>query len=344
MVEELRLSADFAGQAGYDLELAQHIATLVASGRHGGARGPGYALGTCMYHAQQALEKRLKSVVVLLDETLGVPYDGVNALLAGELGHPIYPALLEYYSGRLGHLYTGVPPGRKGAARRGGGAASPGRREAGLRSLCEFWDRYSRDHAWRLNSWRRSVGLRLEGNALRELGLEHETYAGLLEGLTGHATADPFLLGDPLPAISPRECLDAGALARRRAEHAGGKWASGLSAALDGEFRRCRDAALILGGGSRAARDARARKARRAVLDFGLALLLFHSVPYMALLPHSTLGRYPEWLGGPTTAGLYGRQAGHVLHYLFVGVPHATGQVSDYYGRIGSLWGEVAWP
>ncbi|MDD9809211.1 MAG: hypothetical protein OXU25_05190 [Thaumarchaeota archaeon] len=346
MVEGRRLSADFAEKAESDLELAQHIATLVASGRRGKAREAGYALGTCMYHAQQALEKRLKAVVLLLDETLGVPYGRVNALLAKDLGHPVYPAMLEYYSGRLGLLLpAGTPPDRGGGAPGGGGAAAAlGHRTANLRSLCGFWNRHSRDYEWQLNSWRRSVGLGLEAEAARDLEFEHKAYAGLLEGLTGHAALDPFLLGGPLPTVSPGECLDGGALGRRRAEHAGGAQASGLSVTLDREFRKCRTAARVSGGGSLAARDARIRKARRAVLDFGLTLLLCHSVPYMALLPHNTLGRYPEWLGGTTTADLYGRQAGHVLHYLFVSVPHISGQMSDYSGRIGSLWEGVAGP
>jgi len=346
MVEARRLSADFAEKAESDLELAQHIATLVASGSRGKTRKAGNALGTCMYHAQQSLEKRLKSVVLLLDDALGVSHDGVNALLANELRHPIYPAMLDYYSGRLGLLLpAGVPPNRGGAAPRGGGAeAAPGRRIANLRSLCGFWDRYSRDHTWRLNSWRRSVGLGLEAAALRDLEFEHEAYAGLLESLTGHAALDPFLLGDPLPTVSPSECLDVDALGRMRAKHAGGAQASGLSAALDREFRKCRIAARISGGGSLAARDAIIRKARRAALDFGLTLLLCHSVPYMALLPHNTLGRYPEWLGDTTTADLYYRQAGHVLHYLFVSVPHISCRMSDYSERIGSLWEGVAGP
>lgn len=335
MVDARRLSADFADKAESDLELAQHIAALVASGHPWKSREPGHALGTCMYHAQQALEKKLKSAVLLLDETMGVSHDGVNALLANELRHPIYHAMHGYYHSRLARL---LPAG----STLGGGAAARARRAANLRLLCGFWDRYSKDHEWRLNSWRRSVGLRLEDEARRDLGSEHREYAGLLASLADRDAVDAFLLDGPLPTLSPGECMGDDALARRRSEHAGGAQASGLSAALDREFGKCQAAARIPDGRNRAARGAHARTARRAILDFGLTLVLCSSAPYMALLPHNTLGRYPEWIDGTTTTALYGRQAGNVLHHLFVGVPHSVNQLSVYSGRISSLWEEIA--
>lgn len=346
MVDARRLSDDFAKKAESDLELAQDIAASGMPGHHGESREPGYALGTCMHHAQQALEKRIKSSVILVDDILGVTHDDGDSMLANELRHPIYPAIHKYYASRLGRLRSaGIAPGRaEGDPADGGGAGATGSREANLRLLCGFWDRYSRDHAWRLRSWRRSVGIRLEAGDRRDLDIRNGTYAGLLAGLIGQGAPGPPDLGTPPPEISPRECLDAGALGRRRAEHAAGPTASGLSAALDREFRKCRADALNPEGGGSAPRDAHVRAARRAVLDFGLVLLLCHSVPYMALLPHNTLGRYPKALNGLTTTDLYGRQARHVLHHLFVGVPHSLGQMSDYTGRIGGLWEGVAGP
>lgn len=180
--------------------------------------------------------------------------------------------------------------------------------------------------------------MRLEGGDRLSLDLRHETYAGLLASLIGQGAPGPLSLGAAPPRISPRECLDSGALGRRRVEHAAGSPASGLSAALEREFRRCLASARSPEGDGRAPHDAHIRDARRAVLDFELVLLLCHSVPYMALLPHNTLGRYPKALGSLTTTDLYGRQAGHVLHHLFVGVPHSMAQMSDYTGRIGDLW------
>lgn len=344
MVDAHRLSADFAEKAESDLELAQRISALDMPESRAGPRKPGLSLGTCMYNAQQAMEKKLKSVVLLLDEILDVSHDDAGAFLARCLNHPIYPALHIYYSGRLGLLRLAEPvPGYAGAGRPDGGATAPAsRREETLRHLCGYWDKYSRNYPLRLAAWKRSVGLSLEREEREDLDSEHKTYAGLLASLVGQGSLDPSLLGSPPPKISVRECLDAGALGRRRAEHAGGNLASHLSAVLDGEFLRCQAAVRFLAGDSPAARGARVRAARRAVLDFGLTLLLCHSAPYMALLPHNTLGRYPEWLGDTTTTVLYGRQAAHVLHHLFVGVPHSVGQLSGYSARIALLWGEVA--
>lgn len=346
MVDARRLSDDFAKKAESDLELAQDIATSGMPGHCRESREPGYALGTCMHHAQQALEKRIKSSVILVDDILGIYRDDGDSMLANELRHPIYPAVHKYYTVRLSRLRSaGAAPGLAEGDQAGGGeAGAPGRRDANLRLLCGFWDRYSRDHAWRLNSWRRSVGLRLEDGDRRDLDLRHETYAGLLASLIGQGAPDAPLLEAPPPRVSPSECLDGDALGRRRAKHAAGAPESGLSAALDREFRKCQAAARNPEGDGRAPRDAHVRAARRAVLDFVLVLLLCHSVPYMALLPHNTLGRYPKALDGLTTTDLYGRQAGHVLHHLFVGVPHSLDQMSDYSRRIGDLWEGIAGP
>lgn len=344
MVDAHRLSDDFAKKAESDLELAQHISMVAMSGHRGKRREPGLALGTCMYHAQQAMEKGLKSVVLLLDEILGVPRGDGNALLAKCLKHPIYPEIYNYYSGRLGRLLPAVTAtGYGNDGRRGEGAAAPARLDSNLFRLCRFWDRYSKNYELRLISWKRSVGIGLEDWERRDLDSESRTYAGMLASLTDQDHAGSLLDG-PAPMIPPHDCLDAGALRRRRARHARRAWASGLSTALDREFRKCQTAAQTLSGDSHTARDAHIRTVRRAMLDFGLALLLCHSVTYMALLPHNTLGRYPQWLGEYSTTDLYGRQAWHVLHHLFVGVPHDLGRLSDYSGSIDSMWEAVAEP
>ena len=333
MAGKFHLYADFAEKAESDLELAQHVATLCLRGHHGGPRRPGHALGTCMYHAQQALEKRLKSLVLLLDEILGATHDDVDAFLAKCINHPIYPAMHGYYSARLGLLR---PAGHAPAA--------PGSVEPSLRPLSDFWGQYSGNYPLRLISWKHSVGLCLERKERQDLDSRHRTYAGLLAGMAGQDALDPSPLARRPEKLLPHECLDADALGRRRAEHAAGDRDSWLPATLDREFRKCQTAARILDDGSRTSRDARIRTARRAVLEFGVVLLVRHSVPYMSLLPHNTLGRYPQGVGDLTTTDLYGKQADHILHHLFVGVPHSMGQLSDYSGRIGSLWEDLAGP
>lgn len=344
MVDAFRLSDDFAEKAESDLELAQRISTLDMPGSRAEPRKPGHALGTCMYNAQQALEKKLKSLVLLLDAILDVSHDDDSVFLAKCLNHPIYPAMHRYYFERLDLLRpAGDTSGYVSAGHPDDGiASSPNRREAQLRLLCDHWDKYSRNYPLRLIAWKRSVGLRLEKEERQDIDSEHKTYAGLLASLTNRGSLDPSLLGRPPPTISTHECLDAGALERRRAEHAAGNPASWLSATLDQEFRKCRSAVQFLDGDSHTARDAYMSAARRAMLEFGLMLTLCHSVPYMTLLPHNTLGRYPQKLGDLTTTDLYGRQAKHVLHYLFVDVPHSVNQLSSYSGRIASLWEKIA--
>lgn len=133
MVDARRLSDDFAKKAESDLELAQDIATSGMPGHHGESREPGYALGTCMHHAQQALEKRIKSSVILVDGILGVSHGDGDHMLANELRHPIYPAVHRYYAARLGRLRSAGPRrAARRAARRAG--ARPGRRDAGTQA------------------------------------------------------------------------------------------------------------------------------------------------------------------------------------------------------------------
>lgn len=347
MVDARRLSDDFAKKAESDLELAQEMARSgVSRHPHGSAR-LGHSLGSCMHLAQQSLEKGLKSAVLQVDGILGVPGDdaSVNCLLEKWLGHQIYPGLCKYRSERLEFLRPAEPLSGHGPGPHANGAlAPPGSRQANLRLVCDFWAAYSGSRRQRSLEWKRSVGMCLEDDERRELGPKHATYGGLLASLVGRGSlgGTHFSPGQAFPAVTLRACLDAGALASMLAEHASGPQASGTSAAMEREFRACQVGASALAGDERASRDPYTGAARRAMLEFGMALLLCHSGYYMALFPHATLGRYPWALGGDSTTDLYGRQAGHVLHHLFVGVPHSLGQMSGYSGRMRSLWDAVA--
>lgn len=350
MADARPLSEHFAEKAGSDLELAQDMAVRGMAGPLEGSRKPGLALGTGMYLAQQALEKCLKSVVLQLDEIMGSSRKGdggAHDALLRSLSHPIYYGMSKYYFGQLGPLHeSGTVPGCKYVDTLDSSIAGDReRQDANLAHMRNFWDMYSNDREWQSITWRHSVGMCLKGSELEKLEPKHGTCVESLANSScrpglgmEHFSLDGFFLKVP-----PREALDAGAIGRRRAEHARCSQVSALSATLGREFRECRIGVRALARNSPVRGAPYIRTVRRALLEFGFALLLYHFKPYMALFPHSTMGRYPQILDGDggETASLYGKQADYVLYYLLVDAPHRIGQLSDYSGRMASLWREV---
>jgi len=186
--------------------------------------------------------------------------------------------------------------------------------------------------------------MNLKDGDFQMLESNHKTHVGLLASLTcrPRIEMEHFSLDRTIPKISLEDCLDASALGRRRAENSRCAPASRLSAVLDQEFSECQAGVRELVSGY-AHDELYTRTVRRAILEFGFMLLLYHFKPYMAMSPHHTMGRYPKLLDrAHITTDLYSKQAEHVLHYLFVGVPHNVDQLSDYSGRIGTLWNKVA--
>lgn len=342
------LSAHFARKAKSDLGMAQAMAMLNMPGRSLASDEPGLVLGTCMHLAQQSMEKTLKSIVFQLYEILHGSYgydDDPDDTMPRSLGHSIYPEICGRYFSLLDHLRaTDIMRGCKYTdALDNNLVRDTTRRKITLDQLDKLWKDQSKNSQLQKIAWKHSVGIRLEEGEFQTLESKHKPYAELLASSTCRPGMEPahFSLDLIIPEISPEECLDAKTLKRRRDEHSGSLPASGLSATLNREFSECRIGVRELTSDP-AHNEIYIRTARRAILEFGFLLLLYHFRPYMITLPHSTMGRYPRLLDNVhITTELYDRQAAHVLHYLFIGVPHSVEQLSDYSGRIGALWDEV---
>lgn len=343
------LSDHFAMKAMSDLEMAQSMAALHLPRRSSNPGAPGLILGSCMHFAQQSIEKTLKSTVFMLYETLCGSYghdDNADDAIPRSLGHSIYPETCRRYFALIDSLratdilrgcrYTDVLDNSM--------ATDKKRQKAALDQLDKLWKERSKNIELQTMAWKHSIGMRLKDRDFQTLESNHQTYVGLLANSTCRPgiETEHFSLDRTIPTISLDECLDASDLARRRAENSTCAPISGLSTVLDQEFSECQIGVRELASGH--AHDGPyVRTARRAMLEFGFMLLLYHFKPYMAMSPHHTMGRYPRLLDNAhMTTDLYGRQAEHVLHYLFVSVPHSVGQLSDYSRRIGTLWNEVA--
>lgn len=343
------LSEHFAKKAKSDLAMAQAMAKLSTPGRSPALGESGLVLGTCMYLAQQSLEKMLKSTVFRLYETLYGSYDDdgdTDDDMPRSLGHWIYPKTCRRYFALLDSLqateilrgckYTDILDNRM--------VTDTKHRETSLDSLDKLWKEYAKNSKIQNIAWRHSIGMRLEGNDLQTLEHRHKLLAGILTNITCRPGLEItcFSLDRQIPKISPKECLDVHALGRRRKEHSNSAPASGLSTALDREFSECRVGVRDLASSS-VHGGSYTRTVQRAILEFGFVLLLYHFKPYTAMFPHNTMGRYPLLLDGVhTTTDLYGRQVEHVMHHLFIGVPHSVSQLSDYSGRISTLWDEIS--
>jgi len=342
------LSDHFAMKARSDLEMAQSMATLGLPGRPSDSGAPGLILGTCMHLAQQSLEKTLKSTVFMLYETLCGSYgddDSADDTIPRSLGHSIYPETCRRYFALIDSLRaTNILRGcRYTDALDNSMATDTKRQKTAPDQLDKLWKERSKDLKLQNVAWKHSVGMRLKDSDFQMLELKHKTYASLLANSTCRPKIEMehLSLDRAIPKISLEECLDASTLERRRAENSRRAPASGLSAALDQEFGECQ--AGVGGLASGYPRDELyTRTVRRAILEFGFMLLLYHFKPYTAMSPHHTMGRYPRLLDrAHITTDLYGRQAEHVLHHLFVGVPHSVSRLSDYSGRIGALWSQA---
>jgi len=319
----MRLSDHYELQSMTDIGRAQAIAKVDQSG---------HALGTAMYLAQQSVEKQLKSIVLRMDEALGM--GNVDRILRGH-SHEFYPSLYESY-----RLYIECP----GRALRRRWSVRPDPEAFAytesvakdFRDASSYWANYRNNRGILRLTWLRSLGASLPKEDLHKLNRWHEPQlAFVLDDAPASGGDDPKL-ADVFPATGRirTEILDDYAIAWHRVEHARAPANVQSRMALEGTLENTRLNLLQTLGNKHA--DIQAELARMGLFEFGLHVMATLTQRYVLLYPHNSFGRYPEPVGnGLFTTDIYERQANDVLAYLFVIVPYHLRELCASSGIIG---------
>jgi len=306
----MRLSDHYELQSMTDIGRAQAIAREDQSG---------HALGTAMYLAQQSVEKQLKSIVLRMDEALGM--GNADRILRGH-SHEFYPSLYESY-----RLHVECP----GRALRRSWRVTPDPEvfaytesvEKDFRDASSYWANYRNNHGILRLTWLRSLGVSLPKEDLRELNRWHEPQVIFASGGTPTSGGSDPKFVDKFPSMSHirTDILDDDAIAWHLVEYADAPANMQSRMALEGTLEATRLDRLKRLGDDHA--DLQAKLARMALFEFGFHVMATLTQRYVLLYPHNSFGRYPGPVGnGLFTTDIYGRQANDVLAYLFVVVPY----------------------
>lgn len=320
----MRLSAHYELQSMADIGRAQAIAKVDQSG---------HALGTAMYLAQQSVEKQLKSIMVRLDEALGL--GSIDKILRG-LSHEFYPRLYEIYRLR-------VECAERALRERYGIRPDPEIFKytesvaTDFREASSYWANYRNNPAILRLTWLQSLGVSLPKEDLHRLNRWHAPQIAFTPGATpAHEDEPKFADFFPPADLLPIEILDDSALARHIVEYAQTPANTHSRMVLSGTLEATHPDRLRIFGEKHA--DVQAMLARMGLAEFGLHVMASMTQQYVLLYPHNSTGRYPEPAGnGLFTPDIYKRQARHVLGSLFVVVPYHLGELRANSGIIGEI-------
>jgi len=306
-------SAHFAGQAASDLGSAQALARESRSG---------YSLATAMYLAQQSMEKQLKSTVLRLDEVLKVGLEG------------------EFYKSTLGHTFYARPDKLYLRCVRGSGFSRGLDDRDALESAYAGFYGHVKGDLDHLKRFGASFGPKFFGGRTQGLLLQHclrahlhdvelrelDSYAhGISRRMHGGSpiaeTPSRFVNRRPKDGMM-RILSDESFLAGLRREYYRGHSrvvdlsdAENLFMSHAQKMQNVQD-----GHGEGKISLETAKKLVRVVMaQYALISLAWFGGSYMRMIPHATLGRYPQTLhNGRATTDVYASQANDVLHELFV--------------------------
>jgi len=322
----------FVAQADSDLRHAQAMARSDQSGQ---------ALGTSMYLCQQSVEKAFKSVLLRLDERLGLEMGDCGI---SSLGHSLYPGLYELYMTNVSPIrLPRLPPkyerqtGTIDAAQR-----AADRELQCFESLSSSWrDRRARGRL-RLLAWRHSVGIHLDRNCLLELNSFHmPSLRRLYASVFGDAQAPMPIANEDRPTALCTRIMEGGLSKADYDSYVSGRNYAPMHSTLHGTYEMASGffdtkAAAI----PDVNRVPRSEIARRAVLEFGFRALALAALPYRILHPHGTMGRYPERLDdGRFTDDVYGAQAEYVIKTLFLEGKYLVWGLCATSMHVDKLWG-----
>lgn len=323
----------FVAQAASDLRQAQAMARSDRSGQ---------ALGTAMYLCQQSVEKALKSVLLRLDERLGM---GAGGREVRSLGHGLYHRLHGLYRDNVDSL--GLPRLPPDYERRIGMRDAAGQAAARdlrcFEGLSRSWDGRLAGGRIRLLEWRHSLGVPLDEGALRELNSLHmPTLRRLHASIFGDARRPVPLANEGRPSSLCARILGRGLSKADYDGYVAGRAYAPMHSTLHGTYRMARD---FFDPRSEEAPDIsgvpRAEIGRRAILEFGFRALALAAHPYSALHPHGTLGRYPERLDdGRFTVDVYGEQAEYAIRLIFLEGEYLVWALCATTAHIDKLWAQ----
>lgn len=305
-------SAMFGEQARADLRTAQLIPQHDLSGQ---------ALGLSMFHAQQCIEKQLKSIVLRLNEALKLE-EGDGFLF--ELSHKFYPSLHNVRSRFVQKM--GMPP--KPILRLielDPGEQAFARNERLIAHLGEFWEKYSRPCSlFSVSMWKHSMHVRLSEDEHGALGEFFDVDAAALAKALGRLGVDgspKVQLGDYSVPPPMRDVIgDRDKTESTYMDHRNNQYRQVLQLFQDYHAARqdriFSDTALERLGGIPV--DGRVRAVKRLVAEFAFEAVSSQAYRYAPLFPHNIVGRYPMRLpGGGTTTGVYASKPDVVLHWVY---------------------------
>ncbi len=323
----VELAQYFAEHAASDLRHAQAIARSDLSG---------HALATAMYLAQQSIEKQLKSIIINMDEKMGL---GNSRSIPRLLGHQLYSGLYEFYGKQINDLDTQFL--EVSSLQHG---AQPAKNVAHMKhffkQMEKFWASHSKSPSLPSLFWQLSLGIRLKDDDFWRVRSTHVKYAqSMLDILAAAGVNIP-----PLPNNNylQRPMLDAimnsALLASYRGEYARIEINAIESHKLRQTFDTSSAILSLFPNLVQGSFYAGVGLGKNMVFSFGILVLLLAQYQHLALLANHSYGRYPKRLeGGRITTDVYASQANIVLFYLFVAVPYQLGQLRANSGRLDVL-------
>lgn len=324
-------ASHFVAQANSDLKHAQSMAHSDQSGQ---------ALGTSMYLCQQSVEKSLKSVLLSLQERMGLQL-GKRGLRS--LGHRVYPELYRLYKSNVSPIgLPRLPPKYErlmGVDDAAGRAAARDLRY--FEVLSNAWkSKLAKGKLSRL-AWRHSVGIPLDQWGLWDLNLFHmPALKRLYMSVFKDKQAPIPVVNEARPTALCARILEDGLSKSDYNKYVADRNYAPIHSTLLGTYETTCD---FFGRGEMNFPDVNhiphSDVARRAVLEFGFRALSLASLPYHILHTHSSMGRYPERLdGGKFTDDVYGEQVEYVIKAVFLEAEYLVWGLCATTAHVDKLW------
>ena len=317
----------FAEHAASDLRQAQAMATFDQSG---------HVLATAMYLAQQSTEKQLKSIIINMDEKMGLDNSESIARL---LGHQLYSGLHKFYDRQIAGL--DIPPMKNSYIQYNSQhAKNVVLLKDFFGKMGKFWTSHSTNPRLQSLFWLQSLGIRLKDADVLLLHSTHTQYVDSMLDLA--TTTDTKVPPMPKNDYVRRPMLDAimddALLASYRGRYARAELNTIDRHRLGTTFEQFRAFLLLFPNPVPAPFHADGAVAKNIAFTFGILILLLEQYQYLILLANNSYGRYPKRLeDGRITTDVYASQADTVMHCLLVDVPYRLGQLRANSGRLDVL-------
>ena len=325
------LAGRFVAKAWSDLGRAQDMAISDQSGQ---------TLGTSMYLCQQSVEKAFKSVLLSLQERMGLKLDGRYLHL---LSHSLYPKLSELYRNNVSTIrLPRLPPEHERliGSVDSAGVAAAAELEC-FKELSSSWDSKGTGDRLRILAWRHSVGDPLGQKDLDELNSFHMPALRLIYASVFREAREPVPLANEKRPSGLITKIRGGGLSRADYDiYVAGRNYAPMHSTIHSAYRMTSGFIESWPEGiPDVNRVPRSEVIRRAILEFGFRVLALAAHPYHIFYPHSTMGRYPEGLGdGRFTDDVYAAQAEYVIKALYLEGRYLVWELCTTTALVDKLW------